>query len=137
MRKRNPFLTALGAFLILLFTGGPILLALIGSIVPDRVMFDPDRGLFDEVTLENYRFIFTGELPPAYLESGANRTMACRTRRARRRARCGTARRSPSPRSDQSHPRRTGRVHLCALYVPGEEAQLCSSSSRRWCRRWR
>jgi multiple sugar transport system permease protein len=75
MQKRNPLLTALGALLILLFTGGPILLAFVGSIVPDRVMFDPDRGLFDEVTLENYRFIFTGELPPAYLESGANRTM--------------------------------------------------------------
>jgi len=75
MQKRNPILTALGAFLILLFTGGPILLAFVGSIVPDRVMFDPNRGLFDEVTLENYRFIFTGELPPAYLESGANRTM--------------------------------------------------------------
>lgn len=75
MQRRNPILTALGAFLILLFTGGPILLAFIGSIVPDRVMFNPDRGLFDEVTLENYRFIFTGELPPAYLESGANRTM--------------------------------------------------------------
>ena len=75
MQRRNPLLTALGAFLILLFTGGPILLAFIGSVVPDRVMFDPNRGLFDEVTLENYRFIFTGELPPAYLESGANRTM--------------------------------------------------------------
>lgn len=75
MQKRNPLPTALGAFLILLFTGGPILLAFVGSIVPDRVMFDPNRGLFDEVTLENYRFIFTGELPPAYLESGANRTM--------------------------------------------------------------
>ena len=75
MQRRNPVLTALGAFLILLFTGGPILLAFVGSIVPDRVMFDPNRGLFDEVTLENYRFIFTGELPPAYLESGANRTM--------------------------------------------------------------
>lgn len=75
MRKRNPLLTALGAFVILLFTGGPIVLAFIGSIVPDRVMFAPDRGLFDEVTLENYRFVFTGELPPAYLKSGANRTM--------------------------------------------------------------
>ena len=46
-----------------------------GSVIPDRVMFASDRGLFDEVTLENYRFIFTGELPPAYLQSGANRTM--------------------------------------------------------------
>jgi N-acetylglucosamine transport system permease protein len=75
MQKRNPLLTAIGAFLILLFTGGPILLALAGSVIPDRVMFSPHRGLFDEITLENYRFIFTGELPPAYLESGANRTM--------------------------------------------------------------
>ena len=75
MRRPNPILTALGAFVILLFTGGPVLLAFVGSVVPDRVMFASDRGLFDEVTLENYRFIFTGEVPPAYLLSGANRTM--------------------------------------------------------------
>jgi ABC-type glycerol-3-phosphate transport system permease component len=74
-RRRSPLLTAVGAFVILLFTGGPVLLALAGSVIPDRVMFASDRGLFDEVTLENYRFIFTGELPPAYLKSGANRTM--------------------------------------------------------------
>jgi ABC-type glycerol-3-phosphate transport system permease component len=67
--------TLIGSFLILLFTAGPIVLALAGSVIPDRVMFASDRGLFDEVTLENYRFIFTGELPPAYLQSGANRTM--------------------------------------------------------------
>ena len=75
MHRRSPFLTVVGAFLILLFTGGPILLAFVGSVVPDRVMFASDKGLFDEVTLENYRFIFTGEVPPAYLLSGANRTM--------------------------------------------------------------
>jgi ABC-type glycerol-3-phosphate transport system permease component len=74
-RTGNPLLTTLGAFLILIFTGGPVLLAFAGSVIPDRVMFSRDRGLFDEVTLENYRFIFTGELPPAYLQSGANRTM--------------------------------------------------------------
>jgi hypothetical protein len=54
MQRRNPFLTAVGAFLILLFTGGPVLLAFVGSIVPDRVMFASDKGLFDEVTLENF-----------------------------------------------------------------------------------
>jgi ABC-type glycerol-3-phosphate transport system permease component len=76
MRKRaHPLLTAIGSLLILIFTAGPIVLALAGSVIPDRVMFASDRGLFDEVTLENYRFIFTGELPPAYLQSGANRTM--------------------------------------------------------------
>jgi N-acetylglucosamine transport system permease protein len=74
-RRSSPILTALGALIILLFTGGPVLLAFAGSVIPDRVMFASDRGLFDEVTLENYRFIFTGELPPAYLKSGANRTM--------------------------------------------------------------
>jgi multiple sugar transport system permease protein len=74
-RNRHFFLTAIGAFLVLLFTAGPILLAFLGSVIPDRVMFASDRGLFDEVTLENYRFIFTGELPPAYQQSGANRTM--------------------------------------------------------------
>ena len=68
-------LTAIGAGLILLFTAGPILLAVAGSVIPDRVMFASDRGLFDEITLENYRFIFTGELPPAYMQSGANRTL--------------------------------------------------------------
>jgi ABC-type glycerol-3-phosphate transport system permease component len=67
--------TVIGALLILLFTGGPIALAFLGSVIPDRVMFAADRDLFDEVTFENYRFIFTGELPPAYQQSGANRTM--------------------------------------------------------------
>jgi multiple sugar transport system permease protein len=75
VKRLRGLLTALGAALILLFTAGPILLALAGSVIPDRVMFASDRGLFDEITLENYRFIFTGELPPAYLQSGANRTM--------------------------------------------------------------
>jgi ABC-type glycerol-3-phosphate transport system permease component len=68
-------LTAAAAGLVLLFTAGPILLALAGSVIPDRVMFSSERGLLDELTLENYRFIFTGELPPAYLQTGANRTM--------------------------------------------------------------
>jgi multiple sugar transport system permease protein len=75
MLKSRSFLTIIGAGLVLLFTAGPILLAFLGSVIPDRVMFAGDRGLFDEVTLENYRFIFTGELPPAYQQSGANRTM--------------------------------------------------------------
>lgn len=75
MQRHNPFVNALGALIILVFTGGPVLLAFVGSIVPDRIMFASDRGLFDEVTAENYIYIFTGEVPPAYLLSGANRTM--------------------------------------------------------------
>jgi ABC-type glycerol-3-phosphate transport system permease component len=73
--RASSILTPIGAFLILLFTAGPLVLAIGGSVIPDRVMFASDRGLFDEVTLENYRFVFTGEVPPAYLKSGANRTM--------------------------------------------------------------
>jgi ABC-type glycerol-3-phosphate transport system permease component len=75
MRRTNPLVTIIGAALILLFTAGPVVLAFIGSIVPDRVMFASDRHLFDEVTLENYSYIFTGKIPPGYLKSGANRTM--------------------------------------------------------------
>jgi ABC-type glycerol-3-phosphate transport system permease component len=73
--RANGVLTAIGALLILIFTAGPLVLAIGGSVIPDRVMFASDRGLFDELTLENYRFVFTGEVPPAYLKSGANRTM--------------------------------------------------------------
>jgi multiple sugar transport system permease protein len=73
--RAGRILTAIGALLILLFTAGPLVLAVAGSVIPDRVMFAADRGLFDEVTLENYRFVFTGKVPPAYLKSGANRTM--------------------------------------------------------------
>jgi ABC-type glycerol-3-phosphate transport system permease component len=75
MTMRRSLLPILAAGLVLLFTAGPIALAFLGSVIPDRVMFASDRGLFDEVTLENYRFVFTGELPPAYQKSGANRTM--------------------------------------------------------------
>jgi ABC-type glycerol-3-phosphate transport system permease component len=75
MSRGNPLVTAVGALLILIFAGGPVLLTFLGSVIPDRVMFAADRGLFDELTLENYRYIFTGEIPPAYLKSGANRTL--------------------------------------------------------------
>src|SRR3546814_10419163 len=39
-------------------------------------MFDPSRSLFEQgITLDNYRYIFTGRLPDAYLTEGANRAM--------------------------------------------------------------
>jgi hypothetical protein len=76
MRRRNPLPTAIGTGLILFFIGGPLALTFIGSIIPDRVLFDSSKGLFDEgVSLENYRYIFSGELPSAYRAQGANRTM--------------------------------------------------------------
>src|SRR3546814_9208250 len=41
-----------------------------------RVLFRSSRSLFDQgITLDNYRYIFTGRLPDAYLAEGANRAM--------------------------------------------------------------
>ena len=36
--RANPLLTYLFAGLILAFTGGPVLLSLVGSVVPDRII---------------------------------------------------------------------------------------------------
>lgn len=75
-RRHNPILTFLFAGLILLFTGGPVVLSLVGSVVPDRILLNSDAGLFDEgISFETYRYVFTGELPAAYLTEGANRAM--------------------------------------------------------------
>jgi len=74
--RANPLLTYLFAGLILAFTGGPVLLSLVGSVVPDRIMLDRDKSLLAEgPSFETYRYIFTGELPAAYLQANANRAM--------------------------------------------------------------
>ena len=116
--------TAIGAFLILLFTAGPIVLALAGSVIPDRVMFASDRGLFDEVTLENYRFIFTGELPPAYLKSGANRTMISDAARQAPRSLWNCAQIATRRAPHQPPPRNAGRLRLRALPLSGKAHHL-------------
>lgn len=74
--RLNPILTFLFAALILVFTGGPVLLSLYGSIVPDRILLSPDRNLFTEgPNFETYRYVFTGELPASYEQETANRAM--------------------------------------------------------------
>jgi N-acetylglucosamine transport system permease protein len=75
-RRHNPVATFIFALLILMFTGGPVLLSLIGSLVPDRVLLDSKIGLFDQgINFQNYRYVFTGQLPDAYLTADANRAM--------------------------------------------------------------
>lgn len=75
-RAGNPIVNAVLGFIILLFAAGPVVLALMGSLISDRVLFNPDRGLFDDgLTLANYRYIFLGEIPPAYMQEGATRGM--------------------------------------------------------------
>lgn len=77
MRGRsNPFVTFTVAALILLFTGGPVVLSLIGSVVPDRILLDRSKSLFAQApSFETYRYVFTGKLPDSYLAENANRAM--------------------------------------------------------------
>jgi multiple sugar transport system permease protein len=73
---RHPVATFIFASLILLFTGGPVLLSLIGSLVPDRILLDSSKSLFAEgLNVEGYRYVFTGELPASYQAENANRAM--------------------------------------------------------------
>jgi ABC-type glycerol-3-phosphate transport system permease component len=74
--RRSPLLTLLWTVLILAFTAGPVLLSLYGSLVPDRLLLDPARSVLDRpLSLETYRYVFTGELPASYQQQGANRAM--------------------------------------------------------------
>jgi ABC-type glycerol-3-phosphate transport system permease component len=69
-------LATLAGLLVFLLAAGPVLLSFIGSVIPDRVLFDPARSLLDEgLVFDSYRYILTGELPPGYLHEGANRAM--------------------------------------------------------------
>lgn len=74
--RLHPILTIVFAALILIFSGGPVLLSLYGSVVPDRVLLSPDKSLFTEgPNFETYRYVFTGQLPDSYNAEGANRAM--------------------------------------------------------------
>jgi ABC-type glycerol-3-phosphate transport system permease component len=74
--RLHPILTFTFAALILLFTGGPVLLALYGSLVPDRVLLNPNQSFLTEgPNFESYRYVFTGQLPDSYLQESANRAM--------------------------------------------------------------
>jgi ABC-type glycerol-3-phosphate transport system permease component len=74
--RLHPIATFAFAAMILLFTGGPVLLSLYGSLVPDRLLLSPDKSIFTEgPSLETYRYVFTGQLPASYRQESANRAM--------------------------------------------------------------
>jgi ABC-type glycerol-3-phosphate transport system permease component len=74
--RLHPLATFAFAALILLFTGGPVLLSLYGSLVPDRVLLSPDKSILTEgLNFETYRYVFTGQLPDSYKQESANRAM--------------------------------------------------------------
>ncbi|UCH27304.1 MAG: carbohydrate ABC transporter permease [Trueperaceae bacterium] len=66
----------LAAFLVFFFSASPVLISLLGSILPDQAIFSfpPDWFQFG-VTFDNYRYIFTGEIPSSYEVKGAIRSM--------------------------------------------------------------
>ena len=64
------------AVLLSLFCIGPAALSLFASVMPDQAIFSfPPNWFGYEATLDNYRYIFTGEIPAVYLTAGANRQM--------------------------------------------------------------
>jgi multiple sugar transport system permease protein len=68
--------TYLGAALLFVLCVGPVALSLFASIMPDQAIFSfPPNWFGYRPTFDNYRYIFTGEIPATYLTAGANRNM--------------------------------------------------------------
>lgn len=66
----------LAAMTVFLFSAGPVVLSLLGSIIPDRALFSfPPDWFSSGLTLDNFRYIFTGEIPSSYEVRGALRGM--------------------------------------------------------------
>jgi len=66
----------LAALVLFLFSAGPVFLSLLGSVIPDQALFSFPADWFGRgFTFDNYRYIFTGELPRSYEIRGANRGM--------------------------------------------------------------
>jgi ABC-type glycerol-3-phosphate transport system permease component len=64
------------ALLLSLFCIGPAALSLFASVMPDQAIFSfPPNWFGYKPTLDNYQYIFTGEIPATYLTAGANRNM--------------------------------------------------------------
>ena len=66
----------LAALTVFLFSAGPVVLSLLGSVIPDRALFSfPPDWFSSGLTLDNFRYIFTGEMPSSYEVRGALRGM--------------------------------------------------------------
>jgi ABC-type glycerol-3-phosphate transport system permease component len=66
-----------GAALLLAgFWFGPFVLVGLGSVIPEANLFSfPPNWFADPPFLGNYRYIFTGEIPQTYLQTGTTRSM--------------------------------------------------------------
>ena len=66
----------IAAAVLFFFSAGPLLLTLIGGIIPDAALLSyPPRWLSKKPTLSYYNYIFTGKVPQLYEERGAMRGM--------------------------------------------------------------
>ncbi len=64
------------AVVVFLFCAGPLLLTLLGGIIPDAALLSfPPRWFSRPFTLDYYNYIFTGRVPQAYESRGASRGM--------------------------------------------------------------
>ena len=72
---RGP-LVHLAGLLLFLVCAGPVGLSLFASVMPDQAIFGfPPHWFGYDAMLDNYRYIFTGQIPAVYLTAGANRSM--------------------------------------------------------------
>lgn len=72
----NQTLIYLAAVTVFVFSASPLILSFLGSILPDQSIFSFPPDWFGRgATIDNYKFIFTGEIPSAYEVKGAIRSM--------------------------------------------------------------
>lgn len=75
-RRRRLVVVYIAAAALAAFWFGPFVLVAIGSVIPEANLFTfPPRWFADPPFLGNYRYIFTGEIPQTYLQTGALRSM--------------------------------------------------------------
>ena len=64
------------ALVFFFFCAGPLLLTLVGGVIPDAALLSvPPKWFSMKPTLSNYNYIFTGTIPPTFEERGARRGM--------------------------------------------------------------
>lgn len=79
MNRRGPLMRVLiygAAATLAVFWFGPFVLVALGSVIPEANLFTfPPRWFADPPFLGNYLYIFTGEIPHTYQQTGALRSM--------------------------------------------------------------
>ena len=69
------------AILLFIFSAGPVILTFVGGIIPEKVLLSvPPRWFSMKPTFSYYRYIFTGKIPEAFEERGAERAMVSAAR---------------------------------------------------------